>query len=159
MRRAAAAASGLLFGLGLIVAGMTDPTKVRGFLDFAGDWDPTLAFVMAGAIGVHATAFRLITRRKRPLLAPQFRIPSRTDIDKRMLLGAALFGAGWGLAGICPGPAIVSLGLGERAFFVFVAAMVAGVWLHSSIGRATAADRSPAEGRPETTTSSPAHGL
>lgn len=147
MRRVAAAASGLLFGLGLIVARMTDPRKVRAFLDFFGDWDPTLAFVMAGAIGVHATAYRFVTRLHKPLLAPRFTISSRTDIDKRLLLGAAIFGGGWGLAGICPGPSIVSLGLGQRAVVVFVVAMAVGVWLQAFVERSIAAARTNAPDR------------
>jgi uncharacterized membrane protein YedE/YeeE len=124
-------AVGLLFGAGLIVSGMADPAKVLGFLDVAaiatGAWDPSLAFVMLGAIAVAMPGFRLATRRGAPVFGDGFRLPERRDIDRRVVVGPAIFGIGWGLAGLCPGPALVGLGFGQPAAFVFVAAMVAGM--------------------------------
>jgi uncharacterized membrane protein YedE/YeeE len=127
--------AGLLFGVGLVIGGMTDPAKVRGFLDFSGRWDPTLAFVMAGAIAVHFTAYRLIRGRAAPALACSFQLPTRRGIDAKLLAGAALFGVGWGLGGYCPGPAITSLTTGGPALAVFVVAMLGASWL---TGRAEA---------------------
>lgn len=127
--------AGLLFGLGLILAGMTDTSKVIGFLDFFGDWDPSLAFVMVGAIGIHAVLLRLILKRPAPLLDTHFHVPTRRDIDARLVGGAAIFGVGWGLAGFCPGPGIVSLGTGTIAALVFVATMALGMGTHSRVGR------------------------
>lgn len=120
-------AVGLLFGLGLIVAGMTDPSKVLGFLDLAGAWDPSLAFVMGGAILVGLGAFALAKQRSTSLLGAAMQLPTSTVIDRRLVLGSLLFGAGWGVAGFCPGPAIVSLGAGQSKAAVFVLAMVAGM--------------------------------
>ena len=125
--RIAAFAVGLLFGLGLIVAGMTDPSKVLGFLDLAGAWDPSLAFVMGGAILVGLGAFALAKKRTTTFLGGAMQLPSSTVIDRRLVVGSALFGAGWGLAGFCPGPAIVSLGAGQSKAALFVLAMVAGM--------------------------------
>jgi uncharacterized membrane protein YedE/YeeE len=121
--------SGLLFACGLAVGGMTRPAKVLAFLDVAGDWDPSLAFVMVGAIAVHATAMRFILRRERPLFASRFVLPSRVDLEPRLIGGAALFGIGWGLAGYCPGPAVTALGAGVGAAMVFVPAMLAGMFV------------------------------
>lgn len=121
--------AGLLFGAGLVVSGMTEPAKVRGFLDFGGSWDPTLAFVMGGAIAVHFTAYRLIRGRRAPVLGESFQIPTRKDIDAKLLAGAALFGLGWGLGGYCPGPAVTSLTTGAPAVLAFVAAMLGASWL------------------------------
>ena len=119
--------SGLLFGAGLTIGGMTDPARVRGFLDIAGQWDPTLAFVMAGALAVMAVAWRIAKRMERPVFAAKFSLPDRSDIDARLVGGAALFGVGWGLAGICPGPAVASLAIAPMAILPFLAAMVAGM--------------------------------
>jgi uncharacterized protein len=119
--------AGLIFGVGLLLSGMTDPNKVRGFLDVTSTWDPSLAFVMVGAIGVHALAFRWISTLRRPLVSPRFRLPTTTAIDGRLVAGAAIFGVGWGLSGICPGPAVVTLGIGVGGAFVFSLAAVAGV--------------------------------
>lgn len=120
-----ALASGTLFGAGLVVAGMTRPDRVIGFLDmFGGTWDPSLALVMGGAIGVHALAYRLIKGRAAPLWAERWSLPTRSDIDGRLLLGAALFGIGWGLGGLCPGPALVSLTSAATSGVVFVVAML-----------------------------------
>jgi uncharacterized membrane protein YedE/YeeE len=127
--------SGLLFAAGLALSGMTRPSKVLGFLDFTGDWDPSLMFVMGGAIGVHVwfsqRALRSIKARGRPLLADSFHVPAATPIDARLVGGAALFGAGWGLAGYCPGPALVSLAHPMPAGLAFVSAMVAGMLIAS----------------------------
>ncbi len=122
--------SGLVFGLGLMVSGMTDPSKVKGFLDLAGAWDPSLALVMGGAIVVGAVAFALGRRRTLSWTGAHMEIPSATVIDRRLLLGGALFGAGWGIAGFCPGPAIVAASSGSGAALAFVAAMLAGMVLH-----------------------------
>ncbi|HYP85984.1 YeeE/YedE family protein [Variovorax sp.] len=119
--------AGLVFGLGLIVSGMANPAKVLGFLDLAGLWDPSLAFVMAGAIAVGAVAFTVANRRARSFLGAEMRLPSGRRIDRRLVLGSALFGIGWGIAGFCPGPALVALGMGEVKAVVFVAAMLLGM--------------------------------
>jgi uncharacterized membrane protein YedE/YeeE len=131
----AALLSGLLFGAGLVVSQMVDPAKVQGFLDFggipAGAWDPSLAFVMAGALAITAPGYWLVLRRKAPLAAPKFLVPTRKDIDARLVGGAALFGIGWGLAGYCPGPAVAALAFGRAETAVFVVAMLAGMGLFS----------------------------
>jgi uncharacterized membrane protein YedE/YeeE len=126
----AALATGLLFGVGLTVSGMVQPLKVVGFLDIAGAWDPTLAFVMGGALAVTALAFPAILRRGRPLWAESFSLPTRKDVDAPLLAGSALFGVGWGLSGFCPGPALASLALGAPGAWIFAAAMAAGMLLH-----------------------------
>lgn len=120
---------GLLFGLGLLLSGMTDPGKVLGFLDLFGAWDPSLAFVMGGAIAVGFFAFALATKRTRAFLGGAMHLPTSTDIDRRLVLGAVTFGAGWGLAGFCPGPGLVSMAAGEAKAAAFVGAMVAGMLL------------------------------
>ena len=120
-------ASGALFAVGLSVAGMTQPGKVVGFLDFAGAWDPSLAFVMMGAIGVYFVANRLVHRRSAPLAGGTFHLPTRRDIEPKLLVGAGLFGIGWGLAGYCPGPGISSLGTGSLPALLFVASMAGGM--------------------------------
>ncbi len=120
--------SGLIFAIGLALSGMTSPANVLGFLDVFGAWDPTLAFVMGGAIAVHAPFYWLVVRRRdRPAFAPAFALPTRRDLDLRLLIGAALFGAGWGLAGFCPGPALASLASGVSTVSWFVVAMVVGM--------------------------------
>jgi uncharacterized membrane protein YedE/YeeE len=119
--------AGLVFGLGLMVSGMADPAKVLGFLDLAGAWDPSLAFVMAGAIAVGLVAFTLARRRTRSLLGLPMQLPQGRGIDRRLVLGGFAFGIGWGLAGFCPGPALVALGMGEAKAAVFVLAMLAGM--------------------------------
>ena len=126
---------GLLFGVGLILAGMTDPAKVLGFLDLAGSWDPSLAFVMGGGILVGLGAFATAKKRTTTFFGGAMHLPSSTDIDKRLIGGGLLFGAGWGLAGFCPGPAIVSLGAGQPKAAVFVAAMLAGMAVFETIER------------------------
>jgi len=127
LQRASEFAVGLLFGWGLILAGMTDPGKVIGFLDLAGAWDPSLAFVMGGAIAVGFFAFALAKKRTTNLFGGALHLPTSRDIDRPLVIGALLFGAGWGLAGFCPGPGIVSMAAGEFKGLVFVTAMVAGM--------------------------------
>ncbi|WP_246775578.1 MULTISPECIES: YeeE/YedE family protein [Methylobacterium] len=129
MRTVSAFAAGLLFGLGLLVSGMSDPAKVLGFLDLAGHWDPSLAFVMAGAVAVSALGTLAARRRGRPLLAPRLEIPTRRDLDLPLVAGAAIFGLGWGLAGLCPGPALTLLTVAPAQAATFVAAMIAGMLL------------------------------
>ncbi|MFH0131847.1 DUF6691 family protein [Variovorax sp. VaC1] len=119
--------AGLVFGLGLIVSGMANPAKVLGFLDLAGAWDPSLAFVMAGAIAVGMVAFMVARRRTVSFLGAEMRLPSARHIDRRLIVGSLLFGVGWGIAGFCPGPGLVALGMGETKALVFVAAMLAGM--------------------------------
>ncbi|MFC1456521.1 MULTISPECIES: YeeE/YedE family protein [Microvirga] len=120
-------AAGLLFGLGLIVSQMINPAKVLGFLDIFGNWDPSLALVMGGAVVVSALGYLVAKRHGVPVLAPRLEIPTRRDLDPRLIGGAALFGIGWGLVGLCPGPALVGLTLGPWQVFVFVAAMIVGM--------------------------------
>ena len=120
-------AVGLVFGIGLIVSGMANPARVLGFLDLAGRWDPSLAFVMIGAIPVAFIGFRLAKGRAAPVVEPQFHLPTATAIDARLLGGAAVFGIGWGLAGFCPGPAITALGFGLTQPVIFVVAMLVGM--------------------------------
>ncbi|MFN5350454.1 MAG: DUF6691 family protein [Polaromonas sp.] len=119
--------SGLVFGLGLIVSGMVNPAKVLGFLDLAGAWDPSLALVMAGAILVGFFAFLVAKNRTHSLIGAEMKLPTASAIDRRLLTGSALFGAGWGVAGFCPGPGLVALGMGEPKAVVFVVAMLVGM--------------------------------
>jgi uncharacterized membrane protein YedE/YeeE len=125
----AALAAGILFGLGLALAQMIDPLKVLAFLDVSGRWDPSLMFVMGGAVLVAGVGFRLVLRRPRPLLDGRFRLPAELPLDRRLMAGAAIFGVGWGLAGYCPGPAIATLGLGNPESWWFVPAMLVGAGL------------------------------
>ncbi len=135
--------AGLVFGIGLIVSGMADPSKVLGFLDLFGRWDPSLAFVMAGAVAVGAAAFAIAHGRSKSLLGATMRLPIASAIDRRLIGGAALFGIGWGIAGFCPGPALVALGSGQTKAVIFVAAMLAGMglfeWLEARKPPASAA--------------------
>ncbi|WP_018266073.1 MULTISPECIES: DUF6691 family protein [Methylosinus] len=128
----AAFAIGLLFGLGLCVSGMILPSKVKGFLDIAGAWDPSLAFVMGGAIAVGLIAFRFARTRSRALLGEEMRLPTSKAIDAPLLLGSAIFGVGWGLGGVCPGPAIVDLAFLDPQIILFVIAMLVGMALEKS---------------------------
>lgn len=121
--------AGLLFGAGLALSGMINPARVLGFLDVAGAWDPTLAFVLGGALLPSALSYALIRRMKRPVMAEEFCIPQNRTIEKRLLAGGAIFGIGWGLVGLCPGPAIAGLVLGKWEVWLFVAAMIAGMWI------------------------------
>jgi len=118
----------LLFGLGLIVSGLANPAKVQSFLDVAGNWDPSLALTMSTAVIVTGLGYRLVFKRKRPVLADAFQLPAASAIDTKLLLGAALFGVGWGLVGYCPGPALVALSLGNPGTIFFVVAMLAGMF-------------------------------
>ena len=127
--------AGLVFGIGLIVSGMTDPSKVIGFLDLAGHWDPSLALVMGGAILAALPAFRFAARRDRALLGCAMRLPSATRIDARLVLGSLAFGAGWALAGYCPGPALASLASGGIKPIIFSAAMLAGMAIFEVLDR------------------------
>lgn len=129
--------AGLVFGLGLIISGMANPAKVLGFLDLAGTWDPSLALVMAGAIAVGLVAFGVAKRRTVSLLGAKMRLPSASRIDRRLVLGSLLFGVGWGVAGFCPGPALVSLGMGQAKSLVFVLAMLLGMGVFEVIERRT----------------------
>jgi hypothetical protein len=127
----AALVSGLVFGLGLAVSGMMNPAKVIGFLDVAGDWDPTLVFVMGGALLVAVPAYRFIPKRPRAVLEESFDLPKKQAIDAPLMVGSALFGVGWGLVGFCPGPAVAALGTGLAPVFAFVAAMLSGMALYT----------------------------
>jgi uncharacterized membrane protein YedE/YeeE len=127
-------AAGLLFAVGLGIAGMTSPAKVLAFLDmFGGSWDPSLMFVMGGAILVYAPVYRLLKDRDAPKFAERFHWPTSNDIDVKLVLGAALFGIGWGLSGLCPGPALVAVVTGAVPLLVFVAAMLAGMLAHGAL--------------------------
>ncbi len=136
IRLVAALVAGLLFGAGLALSGMIDPARVLGFLDVTGRWDPSLAFVLAGAVGVSTLGVLAMHRMRRPLLAAAFDLPTGRRIDVRLLAGAALFGVGWGLAGFCPGPALAALSLGLPKAVLFVAAMLAGMGIYRlTLGR------------------------
>ena len=124
--------AGLVFGIGLIVSGMADPAKVLGFLDLAGAWDPSLAFVMAGAILVGVLAFYVAGRRARTFLGGELKLPTARQIDRRLVLGSLTFGIGWGLAGFCPGPALVAFGAGIDQAALFVGAMLAGMVIYDA---------------------------
>jgi hypothetical protein len=126
---------GILFGLGLTVSEMTNPARIIGFLDVAGRWDPTLLFVMGGALLVTGVLFPLILRRAHPILARRFSLPAKTKIDTPLVIGAIIFGIGWGLAGFCPGPALAALASGSWSVVVFVAAMIGGQWSASLLER------------------------
>lgn len=122
--------SGILFGAGLTLGGMTNPDRVRGFLDLFGRWDPTLVFVMGGAVLVMAIAWRVRARMLTPFFGDKFSLPDRSDLDAKLVAGSALFGMGWGIAGLCPGPAVAGLALGFWQPWLFVAAMLAGMLSH-----------------------------
>jgi len=136
LRRAGASLlAGLVFGLGLTISGMVDPAKVMNFLDVAGTWDPSLAFVMGSAVVVTFIGYRLAFAGGRPLFDSRFFVPTTNDIDVKLVGGAALFGIGWGLGGFCPGPAISSLAVGATGTYVFVAAMLAGLWAGRQVSK------------------------
>jgi uncharacterized membrane protein YedE/YeeE len=135
---AAALAAGLLFGLGLAISGMTNPDKVRDFLDVFGRWDPSLAVVMAGAVATTFVGYRFVLAREHPLFDARFHLSTRREVDRRLLGGAFLFGIGWGVGGYCPGPAIASLAFGSLDALLFVAAMLAGMVLVRAIRHAAA---------------------
>ena len=139
-RNLAGLVCGIIFGVGLSIGGMIDPGKVIGFLDFTGKWDPSLAFVMGGAVGVFSIGYVFVSKRPKPAFDEVFQIPDRRDIDGRLIGGALLFGAGWGLAGICPGPSITILAFGWTKAYLFLAAMTVGVLLFKmTLGRPKAA--------------------
>jgi hypothetical protein len=130
---AVAFAVGIIFALGLAVSEMINPARVIGFLNVAGRWDPTLLLVMAGALAVTVPIFPVILRRSKPLLAAQFILPTKTQVDSPLILGAVIFGAGWGLAGFCPGPALAALASGSPGVILFVIAMLLGQWIASRL--------------------------
>jgi uncharacterized membrane protein YedE/YeeE len=134
-KEAAAYVSGFAFAIGLGVSGMTSPLKVLGFLDFAGRWDASLLFVMVAAVGVYAVGYRLVTRRSTPLVAGSFEVGRPLPITARYILGAVVFGIGWGIAGYCPGPAIVSIASGRAPAVVFTIGMVTGMAIHGALRR------------------------
>jgi len=138
MRNIVNVLAGVIFGLGLLISGMANPAKVQNFLDLAGAFDPSLIFVMAGAVVATFAGYRLVLRRPRPVLAERFYLPAAKDIDARLVGGAALFGIGWGLSGFCPGPAITSLALLAKGTLVFVPAMLAGILLARLVMQARA---------------------
>ena len=125
--------SGVIFGLGMAISGMTNTEKVQGFLDLAGDWDPTLAFVMVGGILVTFIGYPIIFRKDTPLFSDLFHLPTKKEINKPLLIGASLFGIGWGLVGYCPGPVIAGISYGYSSTFVFIAAMLAGMFITKPI--------------------------
>lgn len=127
--------AGIVFGLGLAISQMINPAKVLGFLDIAGRWDPSLAFVMAGALLVSFFGFRLSRGWASPLWAPRFELPTRRDLDRRLIGGAVIFGIGWGLVGFCPGPLFASLVFGLKESLIFAAAMTLGAWLQHKLNR------------------------
>jgi len=136
--------AGFVFGLGLWISGMANPQKVLGFLDITGPWDASLMFVMGGAVAVTAIAFRFVLKREKPLLDSRFYLPAPKDIDFPLVAGAALFGAGWGIAGYCPGPGLTSLATLSAESIVFVSAMIVGGFAHRALSRAPArASRAP----------------
>jgi uncharacterized membrane protein YedE/YeeE len=131
--------AGLIFGLGLVISGMSNPAKVLNFLDVFGSWDPSLAFVMAGAVLVTGIGYRLVLARPRPLFAASFQLPTRRDIEPRLIVGPTIFGIGWGLSGFCPGPAFTALGLATPGALVFVPAMLIGFALARWLARRASA--------------------
>ena len=135
VKTAAGYLAGLLFGLGLAISGMTDPARVLGFLDIAGVWDPTLIFVLGAAVGTTFVGYRLVFARGTPLFSTQFQLPTKQELDAKLLGGAALFGVGWGLSGYCPGPAIASMGGLTLPLLALLAAMVVGWWIAQRLSR------------------------
>ncbi|HAZ99001.1 MAG TPA: hypothetical protein DCX04_07055 [Halomonas sp.] len=135
VKTAAGYLAGMLFGLGLAISGMTDPARVLGFLDIAGAWDPTLMFVLGAAVGTTFVGYRLVFARGTPLFSTQFQLPTKQELDAKLLGGAALFGVGWGLSGYCPGPAIASMGGLTLPLLALLAAMVVGWWIAQRLSR------------------------
>ena len=125
--------AGLFFGLGLIISGMTNPAKVIGFLDIAGLWDPSLIFVMIGGIAVAFVGFKYVQNKSQAIFGESIHLPGRSEISKELVIGSLLFGAGWALAGFCPGPALVALGAGYKEAFIFVIAMIVGMCIHDNL--------------------------
>ncbi len=135
MRTLSFVLAGALFAAGLIVGGMVQPSKIIAFLDVTGDWDPSLAFVMLGAVGVHSVTYRVITRRSAPIYSPRFLVPQRQDLTWSLLVGSAVFGIGWGLGGYCPGPGLVASGAGLGHAFMFTGGVLLGHWVYSGYDR------------------------
>ena len=125
--------AGIIFGLGLIISGMINPTKVIGFLDITGKWDPSLIFVMAGAISFAFIGFKFVAPKKETVFDDPIHLPGTIQVSKELIIGSLLFGAGWGLAGFCPGPALVALGVGYTEAFIFVMAMILGMYIHDHL--------------------------
>ncbi|MEI7917570.1 MAG: YeeE/YedE family protein [Methylophilaceae bacterium] len=125
--------AGLIFGLGLIISGMTNPAKVIGFLDIEGQWDPSLAYVMIGAISIAFLGFRFVKNKSKTIFDDPIHLPGTTHVPKELIIGSVLFGAGWALAGFCPGPALVALGAGYKEAFIFVMAMIVGMYIHDHL--------------------------
>lgn len=144
MRLVAVYLIGLVFGIGISISGMANPAKVLNFFDIAGSWDPSLIFVMGGALMVTFLGYRLVLRRPAPVLVPRFDLPTNRKLDARLLGGAAVFGIGWGIAGFCPGGALPALGTGRTEVFVFVAAMLAGIFAARAVLTLTATRTAPA---------------
>jgi uncharacterized membrane protein YedE/YeeE len=147
MRLVTSFLAGLVFGVGLIVSGMAQPSKVLGFLDITGRWDPSLGLVMIGAVAAGLIAFRLARGRQRSLLGLPMHLPTARDIDRRLVFGSLTFGIGWGFAGLCPGPALVDLGTGQAKAFVFVVAMLLGMGIFEWVQRRKARAQASADGR------------
>lgn len=135
MRVWSALGVGVLFGLGLTISGMINPAKIIAFLDITGAWDPSLLVVMASALAVSFIGYRIVLVREKPLLDERFQLPAKTTIDRPLIIGSAIFGAGWGLSGLCPGPAISAAALGNGAIYVFLVALVAGMFLKDGLKR------------------------
>lgn len=129
---------GLIFGVGISISGMANPAKVVNFFDFAGIWDPSLAFVMGGALAVTFVGYRIVFGRKSPLMASSFHLPTRRDLDMPLIGGSVMFGVGWGLAGFCPGGALPAIGTGRSEVFIFLAALIAGIFIANALKRLTA---------------------
>ena len=144
MRLVAAYLIGLVFGIGILISGMANPAKVLNFFDIAGVWDPSLIFVMGGALIVTALGYRLVLRQPAPIMAARFDLPTNRALDARLLGGAAVFGIGWGISGFCPGGALPALGTGRIEVFVFVAAMLAGIFAARALMKLTATRTTPA---------------
>lgn len=145
MRLFIAYAVGLIFGVGISISGMANPAKVLNFFDFAGAWDPSLIFVMGGALIVTAIGYTLVLKRPSPVMAPSFYLPTKTDLDARLIGGSAFFGIGWGIAGFCPGGALPALGTGRWEVFAFVGALIAGIVVAKLVQSMTAPKATPAE--------------
>lgn len=135
MRVASAFVVGVLFGLGLTISQMIDPAKIIAFLDVAGAWDPSLLVVMAAALAVSFAGYRIALAREKPVFEPAFQLPAKTTVDRPLLAGSALFGVGWGLSGLCPGPAISAAALGAAPIYVFLAAMFTTMFAHDALSR------------------------
>ena len=144
MRLAAAYPIGLIFGIGISMSGMANPAKVLNFFDVAGSWDPSLIFVMGGALVVTFLGYRFVLQRPAPVLAPKFELPTNRNLDARLLGGSALFGVGWGIAGFCPGGALPALGTGQLEVFIFTAAVIGGILIARQLMKLTTARPAPA---------------